>query len=95
MISIEEEIAILKPVLMHAGGFNINMAGLLCIRPVTECSPPIEWEVDWEDEAGIVHDQVFDDLDTALHFFVSLRHTRELGLDFEAEYYRKVDSYGI
>ena len=81
-MTIEEEIAILKPILSHPAGFNVNFAGLLIIRPITECSPPIEWEVDWEDENGL-YDKVFDNLDGALHFFVSLRHTMELGLDFD------------
>lgn len=87
MTSIEEEISHLIYFLNHPAGFNVDMAGLLCIRPIDECSPPIHWEVDWEeviDNIRCSNAREFTNLNDAAKFFVEKRHYMCLGLDFDA-----------
>ena len=87
-MTIEEEVNQLIAFLSHKAGFNVDICGLLCIRPIDECSPPETWEVDWEDiEDGIVFSnyKAFNSLTEAAQFFVEKRHKMELGMDFEEE----------
>lgn len=86
MMTIEEEVALIIPVLRHPAGFDIDMGGILCIRPVHECSPPEYWEVDWEfleDGMACKYHKVFDNLQEAATFFVEKRRYFCWGLDFD------------
>jgi len=88
----EDEINLLIDLLSHPAGFDVDLAGVLCIRPVDECSPPVRWEVDWETDLskpGDYQHQEFEDLLSAAVFFVNKRHELEYGLDFEAIYYKQ------
>lgn len=80
---IEKEINELLVVLKHPAGFDIDMGGLLCIRPTDECCPPETWEVDWEDWDNNKHYANFDNLLDAVEFFVKKRHELEYGLDYD------------
>src|SRR6202790_4698008 len=96
MMTIEEEINHVFVFLSHSGGFNIDMAGLLCIPPINEACPPTVWEVEWLDTNCPKHPRDayncyfdFNDLKSAVEFFVKKRHEMEWGLDFEHELYVK------
>lgn len=92
-MTIEDEIAALVAFLKHPAGFNVDMCGLLCIRPVDECSPPETWEVDWEHNINGTQcnfHKVFLNLEEAAQFFVEKRHYLCLGLDFEAIEWEKI-----
>jgi hypothetical protein len=87
MMTIEEEIEHLFTFISHPAGFNVDMCGLLCIRPINEASPPTFWEVDWEDEENgtvMKFHKEFVDLRAACVFYVERRRLMCLGLDFEA-----------
>lgn len=83
MMTIEEEIDHLVKFLQHPAGFDVDMAGQLCIRPVYETTQ--HWEVDWEEIEGTINlkfYKLFGDLKEAATFFVEKRHYLCLGLDF-------------
>jgi hypothetical protein len=81
-MTIEQEIALLKPLLLHPAGFDLDLQGMLSIRPINEACPPTKWEVAWEDQNGSDYLE-FDDLDQALLCFVHIRHQYQYGLDYE------------
>jgi len=89
-MTIEEEIEHLFTFLSHKGGFDVDMGGTLCIRPISEDSPPTLWEVDWtEDPYAKVSpafpyqfSKQFSSLRAAIEFFVEKRHLTQNGLDF-------------
>lgn len=89
-MSIDEEVKSLVAFLSHPAGFDVDMCGMLCIRPIDENSPPVRWEVDWEDPEG-QHYQEFNDLQSAAVFFVNLRYEHELGLDFESACWKNLN----
>ncbi|HEY5268335.1 MAG TPA: hypothetical protein VII94_04335 [Candidatus Saccharimonadales bacterium] len=85
MMTIEEEIEHLMTFLSHPGGFDVDMGGILCIRPIDEGCPPTSWAVDWEEHIeGICYDyeKLFPSLAEAVKFFVEKRHYMCNGLDF-------------
>lgn len=86
--SIEDEIKLIIMFLSHPGGFDIDMAGILGLRPIDECCPPQRWEVNWEEGINNNLYKEFDDLSSAVEFFVEKRHELELGLDFEHELWK-------
>lgn len=86
MMTIEEEIARLISFLSHPAGFDVDMGGVLCIRPIDENSPPEHWEVDWtglEDGMECEYHKAFYSLEEAAQFFVEKRRYMCCGLDFE------------
>jgi hypothetical protein len=86
MMTIEEEIQHLITFLRHPGGFDVDMSGILCIRPIDEGSPPTSWEVDWEEiDDGIIlnFSKEFPNLEEAAQFFVEKRHYLCEGADFQ------------
>lgn len=86
MMTIEEEIASLISFLSHPAGFDVDMGGVLCIRPIDENSPPEHWEVDWtgyEDGMECEYHKAFYSLAEAAQFFVEKRRYLCYGLDFE------------
>ncbi len=86
MMTIEEEIQHLMIFLSHPAGFDVDMGGILCIRPVDEGSPPTNWAVDWEEHIeGVRYDyeKYFSSLAEAVKFFVEKRHYMCNGLDFD------------
>ena|ERR1700679_1241579 len=87
MMTIDEEIKFLTDFLQHPAGFDVDMHGTLCIRPISEDSPPTHWAVDWEDTIDgitVTEEKCFpDDLAGAVRFFVEKRHYMCAGLDFE------------
>lgn len=102
MMTIEEEVEHLVTFLSHPGGFDVDMAGQLCIRPIYETTS--HWEVDWEtdedDEFGkrvvLQFHKVFDSLQDAATFFVEKRHYMCLGLDFNKiamDHFNKTGKY--
>lgn len=87
MMTIEEEIDKIVDFLGHPAGFDVDIGGILCIRPIDECSPPVRWEVDWEetlDGMQAKFHKEFNDLPSAAQFFVERRHLMCEGLDFFA-----------
>lgn len=85
-MTIEEEAGHLFAFLSHPAGFDVNMGGVLCIRPISEDSPPTFWEVDWEDiKDGVVFSfaKEFASLAEAVNFFVEKRRYLCEGLDFQ------------
>ena len=88
----DQEIQMLVALLSHPAGFDIDMGGTLCIRPIDECSPPESWEVDWETRTSFpgMEYKEFSNLQEAVQFFVDKRHELEMGLDFEAEAFAKM-----
>ena len=86
----EEEVQSLMQFLSHPAGFDVDLAGLLCIRPVDENSPPTSWEVDFDYNAWKIEEgcKVFDSLEDAARFFVQKRFEMQLGLDFEVEMWK-------
>ena len=94
LMPIEEEIEMIFTMLSHSGGFDLDMAGLICIRPVDECCPPEHWEVDWEiqEETTIIKfHKVFQSLREAVVFFVEKRHLLCIGLDFDYMVRKDID----
>lgn len=90
-MNIEDEIVRLIEFLKHPAGFDVDMGGVLCIRPITEKTPPDFWEVSWEERKEsnvVVHSKEFLSLRESAMFFVEKRHEMQAGLDFEAEYYK-------
>lgn len=91
IMNIDDEVSKLIEFLKHPAGFDVDLAGTLCIRPISENSPPSLWEVDWEERKEnniIIHSKEFLSLSEAARFFVEKRHAMQSGLDFEAEYYK-------
>lgn len=87
MMTIEEEIQHLITFLNHPAGFDVDMAGMLCIRPIYETIE--HWEVDWEqEEDGVViqYHKIFFTLEEAATCFVEKRRYLCLGLDFNKMY---------
>ncbi len=87
IMTIEDEIELLIPVLLHPAGFDIDLGGTLCIRPIYEQCSPEYWEVDWEqDEDGMrcQYHKTFSNLREATTFFVEKRRYMCSGLDFES-----------
>lgn len=85
-MSIEEEIEMLVTFLSHPAGFDVGMHGTLMIRPIDEYSPPVHWEVDWEEEDdNLVMEfaKEFSTLREAATFYVERRRYMCAGLDFE------------
>jgi hypothetical protein len=86
MMTIDEEIQALITFLSHPAGFNVDWGGLICIRPISEDSPPTDWAVNWRETAdGIVYDceKGFSSLKEAAECFVEKRRYLLYGLDFE------------
>ena len=86
MNDIDKEIVRVIFILSHPAGFDLDMCGMICIRPIDECSPPIRWEVDWEEYTNSSHSSCFKEFDTlesAAKFFVYKRHELQYGLDYE------------
>lgn len=87
MMTIDEEVEHLVAFLSHPAGFDVDMSGLLCIRPIDESSPPQHWEVDWtgvEDGMECEYHKQFTSLQEAAQFFVEKRRYLVIGLDFES-----------
>lgn len=91
MMTIEEEVQSLVVFLSHPAGFDVDLGGMICIRPIDESSPPDLWEVDWtEDHSAEVPAacpyqcaREFSSLQEAAQFFVEKRRYLCYGLDFE------------
>lgn len=87
MMTIDEEVKHLIDFLSHPAGFDVDMHGSLCIRPICEDSPPKHWAVDWEevvDGITVSMEKEFpNDLAGAAQFFVEKRRYMCAGLDFE------------
>lgn len=92
MMTIDDEVRHLVAFLSHPAGFDVDISGTLCIRPIDENSPPEHWEVDWienpyaqvsEAFAYEFHKE-FASLQDAAQFFVEKRRYMCNGLDFEA-----------
>jgi hypothetical protein len=87
MMTIDEEIEHLMTFLRHPGGFDVDMSGVLCIRPIDEGCPPTFWEVDWSEIEGDItlsFSKEFPNLEEAVRFFVEKRHYLCEGADFQA-----------
>jgi hypothetical protein len=92
MMTIEEEVQHLVNFLSHPAGFDVDLGGMLCIRPIDESSPPELWEVDWieniETEVSPAFPyefaKEFSSLQEAAQFFVEKRRYMCHGLDFDA-----------
>jgi hypothetical protein len=82
---IEKEAKKLVKLLTHPAGFNVDFGGILCIRPTDESSPPVTWEVDWDDWDGNKCHQNFDNLYDAAYFFAEKRFHLGYGLDYERQ----------
>lgn len=100
MMTIDEEIRFVKDFLLHPAGWDVDMGGTLCIRPISEDSPPTHWAVDWEDVIDgitVTEEKCFpDDLDGAVQFFVEKRRYMCNGLDFDKiarDYHNETGSY--
>lgn len=86
MMTIEDEIKHMITFLSHEAGFDVDIGGILCIRPVDEGCPPTNWAVDWEEHIeGVRYDyeKCFPSLAEAVKFFVEKRHYMCNGLDFQ------------
>lgn len=83
------EAKMLADFLNHPAGFNVDFAGILCIRPCSEEIPIKTWAVEWDSFVSknqvCTHTKVFNDLHEAAYFFVQKRHELRYGLDFEKE----------
>lgn len=92
-MTIDEEVERLIAFLSHPAGFDVDLGGTLCIRPIDECSPPEYWEVDWIENPyaevspafAYEYHKAFPSLQEAAQFFVEKRRYLCCGLDFEAE----------
>jgi hypothetical protein len=97
MMTIEEEIKHLITFLQHPAGFDVDMAGQLCIRPIYEVRE--FWEVSWaepEETVACEYHKEFVSLEEAAIFFVEKRHYLCLGLDFNelaANYFEETGHY--
>lgn len=97
LMSIEDEIKHLIQFLSHPAGFDVDMGGLLGIRPIYEMRE--FWEVSWsepEDTISCEYHKEFVTLAEAATFFVEKRHYLCLGLDFNemaADYYKETGHY--
>lgn len=91
MMTIEEEVKHLVDFLSHPAGFDVDVVGMLSIRPIDESSPPDLWEVNWTENvyadvpAALPYEYAkeFSSLQEAAQFFVEKRRYLLYGLDFE------------
>lgn len=83
----KSEVDLVYNLIIHPAGFGIDCGGILCIRRYEEP----KWAVEWE-EYHNPHDNYsksemevleFDDPYRAAECFVELRHTAEIGIDFD------------
>ena len=83
---IEAETAIVKAVLAHPAGYNIDWGALHSGGPFcTEETFDVEWELSLDGKTSTMEVKSFpaDTLDEAAAFYVRKRHELEWGLDFE------------
>lgn len=83
-MNLQEEIDFVVSVLTHPAGYNLGLFGTLGIRSTDQ----LTWEVEWE-AIDNNHWKSFDNPVDAATFFVKFRHQHEMGLDIEAELFRK------
>jgi hypothetical protein len=84
ILPIEDEITLITTLLSHPAGFDIDLSGGLCIRPVG-CRFAVDWDVFCEEDivGFISHEKVFNNLEEAARFFCEKRRAGKIGLDFQ------------
>ena len=78
-MDIKNEIKLVHEIITHPSGFDLDIAGILCIRRYEH---PL-WAVECENNEHKLEVKEFDDPLEAATYFVEFRHKLELGLDFE------------
>jgi len=83
---IKNEVKLVYEVINHPSGFDLDIAGVCCIRRYEYPKWAVEWETYYNPHAtpkSLMEVKEFDDAMEAAQFFVELRHKLELGLDYE------------
>lgn len=79
----QDEIQLVRLVLTHPAGFNLDLfGGMLNIRTTDQNTIEVEWE---ELNGKKYKSFSLTELDQACEYFVEKRYDMELGIDFEAE----------
>ena len=79
----EEEIQLVYNLLIHPGGYTIDMDGSIWIRRYEIPRWAVEWDIYPNDPC--IEVQEFDDPMEAAKFFVNKRHENKSGLEYERE----------
>ena len=94
---IPAEIALVKAILAHPAGYDLDFGGILCIRPTGGPFNDQEtWEVEWQPNPGAPKSPIEvksfpkEQLDEATTFYVQKRHELGWGLDFEIDDWEKL-----
>lgn len=80
------EFKILKAILEHPAGFNIDIFGLIGIRS-TEQGKYIVWKEFSSDEW---YEYEFENIKDAIEFFIELRNEHEIGVDIESKLFKNI-----
>ena len=84
---VQAEIALVKAVISHPAGFDLDFGGgLIFIRTTDQETIEVEWEAMIGATVHKDHREFpVEQLDEAAAFFVATRHELRLGIDFETE----------
>ncbi len=85
-LQFDAEVAIVKQVIAHPAGFDLDFAGgLIFIRSTDQETYEVEWNVTLNGKGEHDHKSFeVEQLHEAAVFFVQKRHELRLGIDFEA-----------
>lgn len=78
------EILFVEKVVTHPAGYDLDLFGMMNIRPTDQ----LIWEVSWEeilDQTRCTLYKTFSSAREAAEFFVLKRKERQLGIDIEAQ----------
>lgn len=91
----EKEIELVYQIIIHPAAFDLDIAGILCVRRYEHPQWAVEWESYYNPHSEPKSEtevREFDDPKEAAKFFVEKRHELEIGLDFDQKamegYYR-------
>lgn len=86
----DDEIELICMVITHPAGFDLDIAGTLCIRRYEYPVWAVEEEVAFGGNVGKYNVKEFDEPRKAASYFVERRHALQLGLDFEEELMKEI-----
>jgi hypothetical protein len=82
------EVDFVTSVLTHPAGFDLDIFGLLWVRPTDQATFEVEWE-DLVDDKKVTGHESFTDPQLAAQCFVQKRAEYRLGVDYEVEDFAK------
>lgn len=83
-MDLEAEVLFVLSVLNHPAGFDLDIFGLLWVRPTDQATFEVEWE-DRVDDKPVTRHESFTEPLPAARYFVQKRAELRLGVDYEIE----------